>query len=217
MTNTTAQVWKYISNDTAIKKLLSKGLINNRALAKRIIKDLNMATTAETVVSAIRRYDNWETETSETYQKARKLLQKSTYSSKTNICTITLKKDTTIQNYLPKIFSHIDFSRGEILRIVQGELSVKIIIDEHKLEKILDLIPESQIADIRKHLVEQNILFDKEGEKTPGLVSLITNELSSNNINMEEVLTCVPELIILIDEKDYIKSTKILFQLIKEI
>lgn len=217
MTNTTTQVWKYISNDTAIKKMLSKGLINNRALAKRIIKDLSLITTAETVVSAIRRYDNWETETGETYQKARKLLKKSTYSSKTNICSIALKKDTTIRNYLPQIFSHIDFSRDETLKIVQGELSIKIIIDEHNLEKILDLIPESHISDIRKHLAEQNILFDKEGEKTPGLVSLITNELSSNNINMEEVLTCVPELIILIDEKDYIKSTKILFQIIKEI
>lgn len=215
-TNTTSQVWKYISNNTAIKKLMAQGIINNRALAKKIIKELGLLATPETVVSAIRRYDNWESETETTYKKARKMLKESIFSSKSNVVCIALKKDRAIQELLPKIFSGIDFSKGEILRIVQGERAVKIIVDESNIKRISDIVPENLIIKTEKNLVELNIIFSEEAEKTPGLVSVVTNELSTNGINIEEVLTCVPELIILIDEKYFLTSTKILYGLFKD-
>lgn len=215
-TNTTSQVWKYISNNTAIKKLLAQGIINNRALAKKIIKELGLLATPETVVSAIRRYDNWETETETTYKKARDMLKKSVFSSKSNVVCIALKKDSSVQKLLPKISSGIDFSKGEILRIVQGERAVKIIVDESNLKRISGIVPENLIIKTEKNLIELNIIFSEEAEKTPGLVSVVTNELSTNGINIEEVLTCVPELIILIDEKYFLKSAKMLYGLFKE-
>ncbi|MBU4245748.1 MAG: hypothetical protein ABIF85_00170 [Nanoarchaeota archaeon] len=214
--NITTQIWKYISNDASIKKLLHSGLINNRALAKKAMRDLGLRTSTETIVSAIRRYDDWENKTEETYKKARELLKKSTFSSKSNIACITLKKDIEIRNILPHIFSGVDFSKGEVLRIVQGELFVKVIVDEHNLAKIIEIIPENFIVKTTKGLAELNVIFDGEAENTPGLVSVVTNELSSNNVNMQEVLTCVPELIILVKEKDFLNGVKILYGLIKE-
>ncbi len=214
--NITSQVWRYISNDAAIKKLLSREIINNRALAKRIIKELGLVTTPETVVSAIRRYDNWESDTDQIYKKARALLKKSTFSSKSNVVCMVLKKDMALQNLLSPIFSSVDFSKGDILRIVQGELYVKVIVDEHNLGKLSEIVPESLIIKTTKGLAELNVIFDKEAENTPGLVSVVTNEFSSSGINVDEILTCVPELIILIKEKDFLKSVKILYGLVKE-
>lgn len=217
MPSITPQVWKYISNDTSIKKLLARKLLNNRALAKRIIKDLGLITTTESVVSAIRRYDNWESESDEIYKKARELLKKSSFSSKSNVVCIAIKKDESIKNILPSLFNVINFSKGEVLRIIQGGLSIKLIIDEHNLKKVLEIIPEQIIINIMKGLAELDVVFSEESVKTPGLVSVVVNELSSNGINMEEVLTCVPELIILINENDFLKTMKIFYKLIKEI
>ena len=217
MANITAKVWKYISNDATIRRLLSRGLIKTRALAKQIIKDLELETSTETVVSAIRRYDEWETQVDDIYKKARDLLKRSTFSTKSNVACVWLKKDSSTAAALPKIFSKIDFSKGEILRIIQGELSIKIIIDERNLEKVQELIPKSSVTRTLKNLVEIDIIFDDEGVKTPGLTSLVSTEIASHGINMEEIMTCVPELIILIKEKDFLKTNDILFKLIKEI
>lgn len=217
MPSITPQVWKYISNDTSIKKLIARKLLNNRALAKRIIKDLGLVTTTESVVSAIRRYDNWESESDDIYKKARELLKKSSFSSKSNVVCIAIKKDESVKNILPNIFSVIDFSKGEVLRIIQGGISIKLIVDEHNLKKVLEIIPEQIIINTMKGLAELDVVFSEESVKTPGLVSVVVNELSSNGINMEEVLTCVPELIILINENDFLKTMKIFYKLIKEI
>lgn len=43
-------------------------------------------------------------------------------------------------------------------------------------------------------------------ERTPGIVSTVTTELAMNDINMMEFMSCVPELIIVVDEKDALRS-----------
>jgi aspartokinase len=213
----TSKVWKYIDNDSSIKNSLSRDLINTRALAKTIIKDLGINTGVETVVSAIRRYDTWENQTNHIYKNSRNLLKNSTFSSKSNIVCLTLNKNKNIQIFLSKLISLIEVSKGEILRIVHSELSILIVIDEKNLEKVVKDIPKTDILEIRDKLVEINILFDKDGPKTPGIVSVVSTELSSNNINIEEIMTTVPELVILIKETDFIKATHILYDLIRNV
>ena len=57
MKNTVGEVWKFLDNNPCIKRDLSKGLINSRALAKYIVKTQKMDVTLDAIISAIRRYD----------------------------------------------------------------------------------------------------------------------------------------------------------------
>ena len=56
MKNINREVWRYIDNHITIKKNLADELINVRALAKKIIKDLNLNCSLNAVISGIRRY-----------------------------------------------------------------------------------------------------------------------------------------------------------------
>ncbi len=51
---------------------------------------------------------------------------------------------------------------------------------------------------------------------TPGVVSIVTMELTMNGINMMEFMSCVPELIIVVHEKDGLKAYESLEKLAKD-
>ena len=126
---------------------------------------------------------------------------------------IALAKGKEANKALPRIFSIINFERGETLRIVQGEESIKILIDEKNLDKMLDIIPRNIILNIQKDLAEVNMHLHPEAVKTPGIVLVLATELIMNNVNMYEIMSCVPEMLIFVEEKDLLKAYQVLFEL----
>ena len=54
--NINGEVWRYLDNHLTIKKNLSEELINVRALAKKILKDVPVKGSLNAIISAIRRY-----------------------------------------------------------------------------------------------------------------------------------------------------------------
>jgi len=57
MTNNKHEIQKFLDRNVDIKRNLSLGLINSRALAKYIINELTLDTNINAVISVIRRYD----------------------------------------------------------------------------------------------------------------------------------------------------------------
>ena len=96
-------------------------------------------------------------------------------------------------------------------------MGIKVIIDEMNLDKILKVLPEEQITKINKDFGEINLIYSKESIKTPGPTSIVLNELSSNGVNLEEIITCVPEVTFIIHEKDFIIASKLIYDLLKEL
>jgi aspartokinase len=52
-----------------------------------------------------------------------------------------------------------------------------------------------------------------EAVKTSGVAGIITNELALNGINIMEIISCVPELLFFVDEKDILKAHQVLHRL----
>ncbi len=203
-----------IEKDGAIRNDLARGLINIRALSrfiqKRALEEKREDLSLDAVVSAVRRYPVQKSR--HNYASIGRLLQKLTMRNK--IVDLAIRNDPEIPSALGKIASQIDYSRGETFRIVAGVESIRVIVDEKNLDK-MNIIPKSKILKTAGNLAEIIVSLPEAADRTPGVVSTVTTELAMNGINMIEFMSCVPELILVVEEKDALKSYELLEKLAK--
>jgi len=203
--NTTSIVERVIQRDGAIRNDLARGLLNIRALARYIQEEARRdgeELSIEALIGAIRRYD--VRGRMEAHQGAGMLLKKLTMRNK--IVDVAILNDPEITAALAKFASTIDYSLGETFRLVSGVESIRVVIDEKNLDKMKSIIPKKNIPKISTGLAEIIVSMSEVADKTPGVVSEVTTELAMNGINMIEFMSCVPELIIVVDEKDALRS-----------
>ncbi|MBI5636006.1 hypothetical protein HY993_03540 [Candidatus Micrarchaeota archaeon] len=117
------------------------------------------------------------------------------------------------QQVLPKLFNCVKYEKGETLHVIQGEESIKLLVDSRNLQKILDLIPKNLVIGVQKNLAEINLHLHPLAVKTPGIVYVICGELFRNNVNVYEVTSCVPEMLFFVEEKDLLKAHQVVFEL----
>jgi hypothetical protein len=196
-----------------------RGLVNVRALARYIIKEQKMNVSIDAVISAIRRYNLARSE--KTFENAKKMIgQVISISTKNRLASIDVTKDSEIQRLLPKLFSIINYNQGDVLRIIHADESINIFIDEKNLEQIKKLLPQGKIIRIYTDLAGINIRIKLDAQKTPGLVALIANELTINNINVMDFMSCVSELLCellwFVEDSNLMKAYNVINQLWKQ-
>ena len=167
-------------------------------------------------MSAIRRYDV-ELEEDGRFAKARTLIKNSKISTKTGIAIIALLKDPSVQELLPKLFTVIHYARGEVLRIIQAEESIKVIADEKNVPKVIDIFNKRRVLKIEHNLGEVNMELSPESAKVPGILAILHTELANKDINIVETISCVPELLWFIDQKDLLKAHQTFLELIDDV
>jgi aspartokinase len=209
--STRDEVWKLIDRDPSLKLDIERRLINARALA-RYCSESGIAGTQDAIISAIRRYPS-DSLANKRYNRALEIISKSAISTKSHIASVALRKSSETQELLPKLFSWIDFERGETLRIVQGEESIKLIVDEKNLAKMLSRIPDRLVVRVVKGLSEINMHLHPEAVNTPGIIQALAGELMRNGVNICEITSCVPEMLVFVDEKDLLRAYAALFGL----
>jgi len=203
--NTTSIVERVIQRDGAIRNDLARGLLNVRALARYIQEEARKdgdELSVEALIGAIRRYDVRGRITA--HQGTGALLKKLTMRNK--IVDVAILNDPEITAALAKFASTIDYSLGETFRLVSGVEAIRVVIDEKNLDKMKSIIPKKNIPKISTGLAEIIVSMSDVADTTPGVVSEVTTELAMNGINMIEFMSCVPELIIVVDEKDALRS-----------
>jgi aspartokinase len=212
MKNTVGEVWKFLDNSPCIRRDLSRGLINARALAKYILKTQKMGATLDATISAIRRYEF--DQQGDIFITARKLIgQTVNLSTRSGLAEISLIKDYDIQRSLPELFEIIDYARGEVLRVIQATESIKLLIDEKNLENITELFPKDKILKIDRNLAEINMHMHPKMITTHGILAVMANELAINGINIMEVMSCLPEMLLFVREEDVLNAYQVLYQL----
>jgi aspartokinase len=211
--NTVELVRRVVERDGAIRSGLSRDLINVRALARYVQTTEKGAAnlTSDALISAIRRYPLERSR--ESYANIGSLVKKLTM--KNRIVDVSIVNDPEIPGALGQFASKVDYSRGETFHVVAGSEVTRVVVDEKNLGKLKSSIPNRKIRKTISGLAEIIISLDDQAEKTPGVVSATTTELAMNGINMMEFMSCVPELIIVVDEKDALKSYESLERLSK--
>jgi len=213
MTNIMHEVWKILDISPSIRREMSRGLINHSALARYIIEEKKVNANLDAVISAIRRYEIEHYD--ELYDTASKIISQSAISTKSRLSNIAIIKDTETQKLLPELFSIINYNRGDVLRIIQADESIKILVNEKNLEKVKQLFSKDKVIKIDENLAEINMHLHPEAVNTPGILAVASNELTMNGINVMETMSCVPELLWFVKEKDILKAYNVLYQLCK--
>ncbi len=215
MTSIAKTIAKEIEDDVIVRRALEKGIVSMKALAVYLIKKGNLNTSTDAVVSAIRRYKE-ENPLEKKYEKAKEVISKSSdIRITTNIVEIAVEKNEETQKILQKAFSMISYEKGEILLIIQGEKSIKFIINAKNKEKIILLFTRKSIIHVEDNLAEINIHLSEAAVTTPGIISTLSTEFMLHDINIYESMSCVPEMLFFVKQKDIMKSYQILSNLVK--
>ena len=130
MKNINREVWRYLDNQITIKKNLADELINVRALAKKIIRDLHLTCSLNAVITAIRRY-HLDIKEKDQLVKIYKLLRNSKLFTRTKLVSLLLKKNEEIRTKLVALYKKIDFQGGDTLRIFEVNKYIKIIDERY--------------------------------------------------------------------------------------
>ena len=214
MTSIAKLVAKEIEEDVVARRALEKGIVSIKSLAVYLIKKNKLPASADAVVSAIRRYkENIPLEAK--YEKAREVISKSSdIRITTNISEISIEKNQETQKTLQKAFSLVSYEKGEILLIIQGEKSIKLILNSINKDKLLALFSKKSILHIEDNLAEVNIHLSEDAVKTPGIISTLSTELMIHDINIYESMSCIPEMLFFVKQKDIVKSYEVLSTLV---
>jgi len=198
----------YLDNDFVIRKALSKNIISLRALSRYLCDVLELdQKNIHAVMSAIRRYK--KEDKTKRDKELKNVFSKSTIKTRSNIVDICIAKNKVNQENLNKFNSKINIEKGDVLRIIQAEQGIRLIIDEKNLDLFYNIFSQKNIS-LEKDLTEINIQFTKEASKVKGIVSLITSSLSSEDINLTEIMSSAPELLIFIKNQDLLKALQVI-------
>jgi len=214
MTSVAKAIAKEIEDDVVVRRALEKGIVSIKSLAVYLIRKNKLDASADAVVSAIRRYKE-EKPLEKKYEKARQVISKSAdIRITTNIVELAVEKNEEAQKILQKTFAMVSYEKGEILLIIQGEKSIKIIINAKNKEKILSLFSKKSVIDIEDNLAEINIILMDEAVKIPGIIATLSTEFMIHDINIYESMSCVPEMLFFVKQKDVMESYKFLSTLV---
>ena len=89
------------------------------------------------------------------------------------------------------------------------------MVDEKNLSKLTAVIPKGRIREILRNLAEIVVWTSEGTERTPGVVSAISTELAMNDINNIEFMSCNPQIVIVVEERDAVKSYEALRSLME--
>ena len=192
----------FFSKYPDIKKSRASGIVNRRALANYIIRKEKLDNSKfEALVTALRRF-----ETKKEDEQSLEFIKDINISTKDGISIIYLEKSQEVLDSITKVISLINTNKNETLKFVQGSLSLKLFIDSFNLKKVENIFPKKDVISIYNDISELSIIISEKATRTKGVLSYLTSQLFINNINIFELLTGKPELIIYVEGKDLLKA-----------
>jgi len=129
---------------------------------------------------------------------------------KNKIAMVALTNDPEIPRALAKFSGEVDYSKGETLHFVSGIETVKVVTDEKNLEMLTAVVPGKHILKTTRGLAEIVISLSDSVINTPGVVATISTHLARNGVNLLEYITISPHAIVVIEEKDALRSYRLL-------
>ena len=210
--NTIAQqVKEYIMSQMCIYECLKKGIINYSQLAKLIAKEYNFDSKAA-VKMAIKRFSDSETIQEDDSELIWDILSKAKVTIKGDVSIIVIEPSPEAISKVNEIEQKklVALSMGETLYIIREQTAIVVIIEKDKREKALELLKGFNIIRMKENATALVVISPKEIVSTPGVLNYIISHFSLNKVNIEEVISCYRDTIIIVDENDSAKGYQII-------
>lgn len=210
-------VEKIVEQKPFLQEALSRGIVNNAALAEelrpQIEKELKKKVNFSAVNMAIRRLSE---KLKETFIEKAKFDETCDITVKSDLIEITVFKTEDVQNYIKKVYDIVDFRKGDFLTITQGLHEVMIIANKKHEKNIIDLFPKKGIKKTIRNLSSLTINIPVEAIETVGLFYIATRALNWENINIVDIVSTLTEMTFIIKECDVSKAFNVLKDLIEK-
>lgn len=202
-------VKEILKHNAIIQESINQGIVSYSKLAKnlkpQIEKELGKKVNKSAIVMALRRHSG----------EFKKSTDKPSFSYsietiKTDISYMVFEESPTLLSKLQKLYKTIDFKKGGILNIIQGNYEVSIITNSKYKKKVLDTLFEEKVLDTVDNLVSISLTYSKNFLFQPGILYDISRILSWENINVIDIILTKTELSLIIDKKDLMKCYKFL-------
>ena len=206
--NIADKVKAHLDSDFVVRRCLFRNILSLRALSRYLIEKLGLKDkNVDAVISAIRRYK--KTEKDENDKSLRKLFLKIVVKTRSDIVDLRVSKNKRSVESISKLNSVVDIEKGEIIRAIQAEQSITIIIDDKNMEKFYNIFNKNDVISIDKKLVEINLQFTEEAQDIKGIVALVASSLNSEGVNLVEIMSCAPELLVIVKKDDLLKALNV--------
>ena len=207
--NVTGKVKTCLDSDFVARRCLSRNIVSLRALARHLIEKLGLKDkNMDAVISAVRRYK--KTEKGDADKNLRKLFLKIAVKTRSDIVDLRVSKNKRSVESISKLNSIVDIEKGEIIRVIQAEQSITIIIDDKNMEKFYNIFNRNDVLSVDKKLVEINLQFTEQAQDIRGIVALVASSLNSEGVNLVEIMSCAPELLVIIKKEDLLKALNVI-------
>ncbi len=199
-------VEKMVNERPLLFQALEQDIISFANLAEKlkpeIEKELSKEIKHSAVVMALRRYSD--------KIQGKSVIPKFDFHSeivmKTNLCDIAVQKTPVSLTKLQRIYKLADYSKGDILNIIQGNYEISIVTNVKHLPKIKEELKGEKIIKIEKNLVALSLHFSDKFLYTPGIIATVVRKLAWEDINIYELISTFTELTFIISEKDVTKG-----------
>jgi len=208
---------KIIEKKPFLEEALSEGIINNAALAEKMIPELEKELKKKVKFSAVNLAIRRMAENMGKKSLINLKFEKDTdITIKSNIIEIIIYKNEKITEYIKKIYNIMDFRKGDFLTITQGINEVMIITNEKHEKNITDLLPAKAIKKKIKKLSTLTINVPESSVETVGLFYVISKTLNWENINIVDLVSTFTEITLIVKEDDASRAFDVLKKLIEE-
>lgn len=198
-----------LKRQVLIQEAINHGIVSYNKLAHnlkpQIESELGKPVKHSAIVMALRRSGG-------KFQKTSKQpsFSYSIETIKTDISYVVLEESSTLLSKLENLYTIIDFKKGGILNIIQGNFEVSLIFNHKYEDKVLDILVNEKVLEIVDDLVSISLTYSKNFLFQPGILYDISRFLAWENINAIDIILTKTELSLIIGKKDLMRCYKTL-------
>jgi aspartokinase len=195
-------VRRVLDASPAIREGLAGGLVNVRALARRIQVTSAPRASIEALVAAIRRFPlegavERDRAIGELITKLR---------LKNEIVDVEIRNDPAIPGLLAKFSQRVDTSKGESLSVASSVDGVVVVTDSANLDSLIEVLPRRNVTNITRNLAEVSVTLDQSYKKMVGVIARLTTEIALERINIRDFIHSAPHIGIVVEERDALRT-----------
>ena len=203
-------VKEYIMSQMCIYECLKKGIINYSQLAQVIAKEYKLDSMAA-IKMAIKRFADTETEKEDETDMIWEVLSRAKVTIKPDVSILVVEPSPEAIAKVNEIEQSklVTISSGETLYIIREQTAIVIIIEKDKREKAREMLKGTKIIRIKENATPIVVISPPDIVTTPGVLNNIITHFALNKVNIEEIISCYRDTIIIVDEKDSTKGLQI--------
>lgn len=202
-----------VSGRPSIVDGLRLGVINFSALADMIKEQVmemvgKESVNVDSIKMALMRYAEELTSKKQLLEKQiTEVAANSILELKNDVAVLTINQKGFIVR-IDQIFKSINSFR--FLQLTQGTDTFTVVTDLQSKEKIVEVVGEANVV---LEIEDQSaivIISPKQIIEVAGVIAYITDLLSTNGINITQIISCYTDTLLIVDRKDALRAYQIL-------